>query len=106
MIDKTKEIAETNVGLKPVGSKLTRLDLLLNKLRVIEENLNLNKKIVTIVYDKDEFVEKVTGGVEDTEEILRYYSENFAIGISSRPRTNEIIVRLINPIIKANNSEL
>ena len=63
MIDLTSEFKGSDVKLKVTGSKLTRLDILLSKLDKLTEKLDMNKKITTIVYDNEEFVEKVIGTI-------------------------------------------
>ena len=102
---KSIDFEGTDIRLKVTGSKLTRIDLLLNKLENIKPHLNLNKKIKTVVYDQtcnpEEFVEEVNGGIKDTEEIIRYYGENFKLDIRTQStKPNTIIIRLQSQLKK------
>jgi len=106
MNDVTYKLEGSNVGLKASGSKLTRLDLLKNQLENIKERLNLEKEIKTIVYENEELVESVKGSIKDTEEIVEYYSDNFVLAIKCRANRNEIIIRLVKPIMKSADSEI
>lgn len=106
MKDLTNEFKGSDTRLKITGSKLTRIDLLFNKLEIVKGNLDLNKKIVTTVYDKDEYVERVKGSIEDTKEIIDYYSPNFIIEIKTRSKSNEIIIRLLKPVEKSADNDL
>lgn len=101
MKDLTNEFNGSDVKLKVTGSKLTRLDLLLNKLDKMTAKLNMEQKISTIVYDDEEFVEKVTGTIEDTKEIIEYYNKNFVLSIGIRKNKNQVIVRMLKPISKS-----
>ena len=101
MIDLTNEFKCTDVRLKVTGSKLTRLDILLNRLDKLAKNLDMNQKISTVVYDDTEFVEKVIGTIKDTKEIIEYYSKNFVVVIGIRKAKNQVIVRMMKPISKS-----
>lgn len=101
MIDLTNEFRGTDVRLKVTGSKLTRLDILLNRLDKLAKNLDMEQKISTVVYDDTEFVEKVIGTIEDTKEIIEYYSKNFVILIGTRKAKNQVIIRMVKPISKS-----
>ena len=45
MIDLTNEFKGSDVRLKVTGSKLTRLDILLNRLDKLAKNLDMNQSI-------------------------------------------------------------
>lgn len=106
MIDVTQNFNSSDTKLKVKGSKLTRFDLLLNRLEIFKCALNKEKKVITQVYDKSEFVEKVSGTLKDTEEILEYYSPNFVIDLKIKKPANEIIVHLLRPIEKSADNDL
>ena len=106
MIDLTDNFKGSDTRLKVRGSKLTRLDLLLNKLEFLKSILNENKKVITVVYDKGEFVEKVSGTFKATEEILEYYSRNFVIDLKIRKAANEVVVHLLRPVDKSADNDL
>lgn len=106
----TDLITGSDTHLKTAGSKITRFDLLINKLNLMAENLNLNKKILTVVYDKTdgaaEFVEKVSGGLEDTKEIMTYYNENFVLSLTVNKSSNAIVVNMLRPLKKSADNDL
>ena len=81
MINVTDQIKGSDTHLKTAGSKITRYDMLENKLEQMVLLLNEKKKIRTVVYDntgkEKEFVEEVSGTLDDAKEILAYYNENF-----------------------------
>lgn len=101
MRDLMDEISKgTDTRLKAQGAKLTRLDLLTGQLNRAVSALDTNRKLMTIVYDGDELVEKVVGTIDDAKEIMEYYNQNFVLSIRSRRQLNAIVIRLLKPITK------
>ena len=102
-------IEELNIGtdtrLKAKGAKLTRLDLLNGQLERAVAALDENKKLVIVVYEGDELVEKVTGTIDDAKEIIEYYNQNFVLSVKSKRQKNAIVIRLLKPVVKSADME-
>lgn len=110
MINVTDQIKGSDTHLKTAGSKITRYDMLENKLKKMALTLNESKKIKTVVYDntgKDkEFVEEVSGTLDDAKEILAYYNENFILDLKMKKTENKVIIYMLKPLKKSVDEDL
>lgn len=110
MINVTDQIKGSDTHLKTAGSKITRYDMLENKLKKMALTLNESKKIKTVVYDntgKDkEFVEEVSGTLDDAKEILAYYNENFILDLKMKKNENKVIIYMLKPLKKSVDEDL
>lgn len=110
MINVTEQIKGSDTHLKTAGSKITRYDMLENKLEQMVLSLNGNKKIRTTVYDntgkEKEFVEEVSGTLDDAKEILAYYNENFILDLKMKKNENKIIIYMLKPLKKSADENL
>lgn len=110
MINVTEQIKGSDTHLKTAGSKITRYDMLENKLEQMVLSLNGNKKIRTTVYDntgkEKEFVEEVSGTLDDAKEILAYYNENFILDLKMKKSENKIIIYMLKPLKKSADENL
>lgn len=102
------EFEGSDVRLKVKGSKLTRVDLFLNKLEVVLQHTDNQKDLYGYVYDdtgeKREFVEKVKG-LDEIKEVITYYGENFVLDIKRFPEKNGIKIILRKPTQKCMDKE-
>lgn len=102
MKDITNIISEgTDVHSKTGESKLTRLNFILSKLENMKSEYDLNKPIITEVYEKSEFVEKVKGSFSDTEEIIEYYNRTFIVTLTKRPEKNTVVIHIDEKLKKS-----
>lgn len=110
MVNVTDQIKGSDTHLKMAGAKITRYDMLENKLEQMALTLNENKKIKTVVYDgtgkEREFVEEVSGNLDDAKEILAYYNENFILDLKVKKNENKIIIYMMKPLKKSADEEL
>ena len=102
MQDITNTITGSDTRLKVTGAKLTRLNMLLNKLKNMKNDMDNKKKLIIEVYEKDEFVERVAG----TEEIITYYNENYIVTLTREISKNKIVVHIDQPIKKYADDDL
>jgi len=102
MINVTDQIKGSDTHLKMAGSKITRYDMLENKLEQMVLLLNEKKKIRTVVYDntgkEKEFVEEVSGTLDDAKEILAYYNENFILDLKMKKAENKVIIYMLKSV--------
>ena len=109
MKDLTKEITRSDTRVTSNSGKLTRVDLLLNKLNIMKRSLDLSQPVTTSVFDETtgtrEFVERITGTIEDTIEIVQYYGANFVLELTMRPNQNKVRV-VMTAAIKKSREEL
>ena len=110
MINVTDQIKGSDTHLKMAGSKITRYDMLENKLEQMVLLLNEKKKIRTVVYDntgkEKEFVEEVSGTLDDAKEILAYYNENFILDLKMKKTENKVIIYMLKPLKKSVDENL
>lgn len=106
MQDITNTITGSDTRLKITGAKLTRLNMLLNKLKNMKNDMDNKKKLIIEVYEKDEFVERVAGTYADAEEIITYYNENYIVTLTRQISENKIVVHIDQPIKKYADDDL
>lgn len=86
---------ENDVRKTPSVSQITRLSIIQNRLRKLEEKLDTRQPVLTLVVtDSLELVQKETGTIQTTLELIGYYNETHVINLTVSPRRNAIIVRL------------
>ena len=96
MKDVTAELFTANdVRKTPSVSQITRLSMIQNRLRKLEDKLDFSQPILTLVVTDDlELVQKETGTIKTTEELIGYYNETHVINLTANSRHNAVIVRL------------
>lgn len=96
MKDVTADLfAENDIRKTPSVSQITRLGMIENRLRFLEEKLDHQSPIVTLVITDDKtLVQKETGTIQVTEELIGYYNETHVINLTVSPRHNAVIIRL------------
>ncbi len=96
MKDVTAELfMENDVRKTPSVSQITRLSMIQNRLRKLEEKLDSSQPILTFVVTDDlTLVQKESGTIQTTLELIGYYNETHVINLTASPRQNAVVIRL------------
>lgn len=87
--------ADTNARKTPSVSQLTRLSMIQNRLKKLEERLDLGRPVLSLVITQDrKLVQKELGGIHLTEELIGYYNETHVINLTVQPERNAVVIWL------------
>ena len=87
--------ADNNTRKTPSVSQITRLSMIQNRLKKLEERLDLNQPILSLVITQDrKLVQKEIGGIHLTEELIGYYNETHVINLTVQPSHNAVVICL------------
>ena len=87
--------ADTNARKTPSVSQLTRLSMIQNRLKKLEERLDLGRPVLSLVITQDrKLVQKELGGIHLTEELIGYYNETHVINLTVQPERNADVICL------------
>ena len=87
--------ADNNTRKTPSVSQITRLSMIQNRLKKLEERLDLNQPILSLVITQDrKLVQNEIGGIHLTEELIGYYNETHVINLTVQPSHNAVVICL------------
>lgn len=96
MKDVTGDLFALNdIRKTPSVSQITRLSMIENRLRMLQEKQDLERPILTLVVTDDlKLVQREMGTIQVTQELIGYYNETHVINLSVRPDKNAVLIRL------------
>ncbi|MCI9535967.1 MAG: hypothetical protein HFG53_14405 [Lachnospiraceae bacterium] len=96
MKDVTADLFALNdIRKTPSVSQITRLGLIENRLRMLQEKLDHERPILTLVITDDhKLVQREKGTIQVTQELIGYYNETHVINLSVRTDKNAVIICL------------